>query len=304
MPIDQSQPAFVPLSAACAPQIIAYARAASGRLCDKTAGNLFMWARQNETHYARFAGMDLLRSRWDGRLIYACPSGDGDFAAAIEAIAADAQAHGEPLVFASLTAEEADRIAALRGGTRRTDLAWSDYLYPADALAALAGRAYHGPRNHINSFLSAYPEHTVSPLTQDDLPAVGAFFAEQRIAADDGTPSAAAEAEAAADMLDLYPALRDAGAPLCGCVLRIDGEIAGFSIGEVLGDTLYVHIEKGNPACRGVYPMLVREFARMGLAAGASLINREEDDGNPGLRRSKQAYRPSALLDKYMLLCP
>lgn len=259
-----------------------------------------MWASQNGTCCAEYAGALLLRSRWNGELIYAYPAG-GDTDAALAAIAADAAALGEPLVFASLTEAEADHIQSRLGGTRCTDEGWSDYLYHADALAALAGRAYHAQRNHINRFEAAYPDYAYLPLTTDQLAAVREFYPRQRAAADDGTASGAAEAEATARMLELYPALLAAGAPLCGGVLRVNGAVVGFSIGELYGDTLFVHIEKGDVTYAGVYPMLVRGFARMACTAGASFINREEDDNNPGLRRSKRGYKPMALLPKQMV---
>lgn len=296
-------PDFQPLTPAQT-SLILETHAPDCRFCDKTPGNLAMWAHQLDTHFACVCGCLLLRSRWDGRLVYSAPAGTGDFSAALDAAAADARALGESLAFASLTAGETDRIAAHFGGSERiTDDGWYDYLYAAEPLTTLAGRAYHGPRNHVNRFCATYPNYSYSPLTLTDLDAVCEFFARQRVAADDGTASAAAEADAAADMLALYPALLDAGAPLCGGVLRVGGEIAGFSIGEVVDDTLYVHIEKGNTAFTGVYPMLVREFVRM-AGGGVGFINREEDDGNPGLRRSKLAYRPVAQLEKFMLLCP
>lgn len=299
-------PDFQPLTPAQTPFILE-THAPACRFCDKTPGILTMWARQLDTHWATAADCLLLRSCWGGRLVYSAPagaSGSAAFADALDAAAADARALGGPLAFASLSAGEADRIAAHFGsGERITNDGWYDYLYAAEPLTTLAGRAYHGPRNHVNRFCATYPDYTYSPLTPADLGEVREFFARQRVTADDGTDSAAAEADATADMLDLYPALLDAGAPLTGGVLRVSGEIVGFSIGEVLDDTLYVHIEKGNTAFTGVYPMLVREFSRM---AGGSVgfINREEDDGDPGLRRSKLAYRPLEQLEKFMLLCP
>lgn len=142
----------------------------------------------------------------------------------------------------------------------------------------MAGRAYHTQRNHINRFEAAFPDYEYLPLTLDLLEQIRIFYPSSVAAAADGTASGAAEAEATAQMLVLYPTLLAAGTPLCGGVLRVNGAVAGFSIGERYGDTLFVHIEKGDRNYPGVYPMLVREFARLGRAAGVHFINREEDD--------------------------
>ncbi|MBQ2767836.1 MAG: DUF2156 domain-containing protein [Clostridia bacterium] len=300
-------PEFQPLTAAHLPKILAYIRDASGRLCDRTSGILYMWANQYNTELAEHDGRILLRSRWDGRMVYGFPWGQGALDSALNACRADAEAKGSPLTFASLTEEEAALICDHFGHacTRESNDGWSDYLYDAPALAALTGRAYHGPRNHINRFLAEYPDYSYCALTADQMDAVAAFYREHRArTADNAVPSALAEAETASNLISLFPTLVNGGAPLCGGVLRVREEIVGFSIGERLGDTLFVHIEKGNTAYSGVYPMLVREFARLGMTPNIFYINREEDDGHPGLRRSKQAYHPVTLLRKFIVSCP
>ena len=300
-------PQFSPLTVDHLPLILTYTRALPGRICDRTSGILYMWAEQLNTCLATVSGMLLLRSVWEGRTVYACPAGEGDLRRAVTACRADASKLGVPLCFASLTPDDAERIRAALGSPciEETDESWSDYLYTADALASLEGRAYHGPRNHINRFCTEYPTFRYTPLTPDQLPEVKEFYAAHRArTAENAVPSALAEAEAAAHLLALYPALLAGGAPLLGGTLRVNGEIAGFSIGEVMGDTLFVHIEKANTAFTGVYPMLVREFARLGTSLGLHYINREEDDGHPGLRRSKQSYHPTDMLNKLLLHCP
>ena len=88
---------------------------------------------------------------------------------------------------------------------------------------------------------------------------------------------------------------------LFGGLLKTDGRTVGLSIGEILGDTLFVHVEKSLKDVNGAYPMLVREFARAFAGEGVNYINREEDDGNEGLRTSKLSYHPVKLLEKYLI---
>jgi hypothetical protein len=86
-----------------------------------------------------------------------------------------------------------------------------------------------------------------------------------------------------------------------GGVLRDAGEILAFSLGETVGDTLFVHIEKANPQRRGAYQAMVNEFAKRFAGPGVKYINREEDCGDEGLRRSKLSYHPCRLVEKYLV---
>ena len=83
----------------------------------------------------------------------------------------------------------------------------------------------------------------------------------------------------------------------------MDGVIVAISIGEVVKDTLYCHIEKANRNYQGAYQMIVKEFSDdMRNTYGIDYINREEDVGDEGLRTSKLSYHPYRLLDKSCVL--
>ena len=90
-----------------------------------------------------------------------------------------------------------------------------------------------------------------------------------------------------------------------GYALHVGGEIAAFCIGEVMGDTLIVHIEKGKRKYKGAFQMINCLFAKTELErCGIQYINREDDVGDPGLRTSKLSYHPVALLEKYVVTVP
>lgn len=99
--------------------------------------------------------------------------------------------------------------------------------------------------------------------------------------------------------------LRDfaAYAPLAG-LLRVNGRVAGFSAGEIVGDTLIIHIEKADIAYEGIYQVLVNEYAKCFVTPDVRYINREEDVGDEGMRRSKESYHPVRLLEKYLVRIP
>ena len=80
-------------------------------------------------------------------------------------------------------------------------------------------------------------------------------------------------------------------------MLRVDGRLAAFSIGEPICSNVFgVHIEKADTRYHGAYPAMAREFAAH-FAMDYTYLNREEDLGIAGLRKSKLSYYPELLLE-------
>ena len=77
------------------------------------------------------------------------------------------------------------------------------------------------------------------------------------------------------------------------CLRKNDGRIVAFTIGEVSGDTLVLHIEKIEHLIAGAGEAMTL------LNPNIRYINREDDAGDPGLRYAKQSYHPSFMLKKF-----
>ena len=90
--------------------------------------------------------------------------------------------------------------------------------------------------------------------------------------------------------------------PFEGAVLRGNGgKVVAFTVAEIIGDTLIVHIEKMNHDVSGAGESINKLFAAEMLMRypGLKYINREDDAGDPGLRKAKQSYHPVAMLRKF-----
>ena len=206
---------------------------------------------------------------------------------------------GEPLLFFPVAASA---LEALR--TRYPDAEvcplrdWYDYLYNASDMAGFPGKRFHGQRSHVNKFDRLYPDWRFEPITAENLPAVRAYFEDHAVRfRKDESETALAEEGCVRDFLEHY--FDYGGAPQSG-VLFVGDRVIGFSCGEIVGDTLIIHIEKADTAFDGAYQKLVCEYAKM-YAGGVRYINREEDLGDPGMRQSKERYHPVALLEKYLV---
>ena len=77
-----------------------------------------------------------------------------------------------------------------------------------------------------------------------------------------------------------------------GGLIRVDSEVVAFTLGEEMTqDCFCVHFEKAYADMRGAYAILNREFVRNELQ-DYYFVNREEDMGIEGLRKSKMSYYP------------
>jgi len=87
---------------------------------------------------------------------------------------------------------------------------------------------------------------------------------------------------------------------LQGRITYVADKPAAYALGEPVaaGTMFVVHYEKTIPDIKGLYQYINMDFART-LPAQVTLINREQDLGDPGLRQAKLTYRPSGFLQKF-----
>jgi hypothetical protein len=85
---------------------------------------------------------------------------------------------------------------------------------------------------------------------------------------------------------------------MIGGIIFVNDSPVAFTLGEELTpDTFDVHFEKADSSIQGAYPMINKEFVSHRLQK-YTYINREEDLGLPGLRKSKMSYCPDILYKK------
>jgi hypothetical protein len=86
-------------------------------------------------------------------------------------------------------------------------------------------------------------------------------------------------------------------------LLFVDDKLQGFILGEIVSkNMLLIHIEKANADIPGIYQMLGYEFYNMVSNESLLWINREQDLGIEGLRKSKMSYHPVRFVEKFELI--
>lgn len=273
-------------------------RASAYQGCDYTFGNLFIWKDMYRQQVAEAGGMLCVRSRrpGTGEYLYLFPAGDGDLCEAIRFMRQDAAKLEAPFLLRGFAKAEADRLKAAFPGEflMESIRAEWDYLYLVEDLAQLAGKRYHGKRNHIARFEGS-GEWRFEPLTKANKEACHAmceaWYAEH---AANGNTAALIDRGVVYNALCAFEELGFTG----GVLYQFD-QVVGFTIGEPLnGDTYAVHVEKAFADINGAYPVINREYVR-NMMQGYTYVNREEDDGLEGLRKAKESYHP-VFLEKYV----
>lgn len=173
----------------------------------------------------------------------------------------------------------------------------ANYVYTAADLAGLRGRRYAGKRNLIAqaSRLHPWSVEPLEPGRADQCVGVVDDIATKRTT--EAAVTLDQETHALECALRLFAPLG-----LKGLLLRVEGCPAAFSIFDRLNPTTAVVLfERALRAKKGLYQVINRETARVIERLGFSLINREEDLGDPGLRKAKLSYHPTHLEMKYTL---
>lgn len=189
----------------------------------------------------------------------------------------------------------ADRLHDVR-------LAGSDFIYRTADLVELRGVDYKSKRSDINQLLRAHPDARVEPLGVEHADAVRdlcLLWLRQRGIATEGRPPSMYGIEEELHAI-VYAANNLDALGLVGARLIVDGELAGFTIGErlVTGDG-NVLFEKTNLAIPGASQLLFREFCRTLLECPR--ITTGDGGGCESLARAKMSYRPIELADKFVL---
>lgn len=289
---------FHPIDLACRPKLVEKLYAAPDRGCEYTFGNLYIWKDVYKTKAALQDGFLFVRFD-EVTQSYLFPVGEGDLAAAMEAILADCDARGVP--FHMVAASAADKAALETLFPDRfafhPSRDFAEYVYNSADLIELRGKKYHGKRNHLSRFMKTYPDHLFEPITPDNIGEVTAFNDRWYEAFADGSESLSEERLASERALRHLFDLN-----LTGGLLRVDGRVQAFAVGEPINkDTFCVHIEKANYDIAGAYPAINQMFARR-FCKDYLYINREDDVGDEGLRKAKLSYYPAEITEKYVVV--
>lgn len=186
---------------------------------------------------------------------------------------------------------------ALSGSLLREEQRWEwDYLYRAEDLGHLRGNQFMKKRHKIKEFFrDAEHPPEIFAVEEEHLEELWQFQEGWLGAQEDPEGILAGEQRAIREVFDVWSQL----STVRGTAIRVRGEVVAYAVGALLDpSTLVVHFEKGDTALRGVYQVINQAFVRQHASPPVTLVNREEDLGDPGLRQAKLSYRPVGFVRK------
>lgn len=266
------------------------------RGCEYNFANLYLWGRQR----AAFLEDSLVFfSQFSQRSVYLFPLCQGDPKKALDTIIHDAHTRDIPCRLTSLTHEDCDMLEALYPGKFRIhhDRNSFDYLYTIEDLATLKGKKFQKKRNHLNKFKLLHPKHHFAPITDENTPTVKALL--------DKWYANRLEADPTADLYMEQVAINRAlrhreELGMEGLVLMDEDKMLAMTLGSPLSENTFdVQFEKAIDEsayvaiCSGFASHLMQKYPHL------QYLNREDDLGIEGLRKSKLAYNPVTLIEKH-----
>ncbi|HBR03653.1 MAG TPA: hypothetical protein DD738_13700 [Ruminiclostridium sp.] len=266
---------------------------------------LFMWRRDYNLSYEVIADHLCLVSQSRVFPPYAfCPipldgkRNDEKLGLALKKVEACFDKRGLPLLLGRV---EERRLPELRQvfGKRMEEKfldAASDYVYEIPKLVGLSGGKLSSKRNHIKQFLRQYGEYEYVPVDESNIHECRRILEEWCDRNEEGTHEDNSERWACNELFKNWSRL-----PVRGALIKVAGRFEAFTVGELLNPRMAaIRIEKGNSDIHGIYTLINRDFCAHELS-GLQYINREEDMGKEGLRKSKLSYNPAFMVNKFLV---
>ena len=170
-----------------------------------------------------------------------------------------------------------------------------EYVYLTEDLINLKGNKYHKKRNHYNNFTKLY-NYTICSIDnektiKDCIDLLDKWESKKCLCSKEllMEPTAIKSILFSLENLSLK-----------SIAVYVDGNLAGFSIGEKFNNSAIIHIEKCNTDYRGIYAFINNEFLKLHFK-DTIYVNRQEDCGSDGLQQSKESYHPHLVLKKYLI---
>lgn len=224
---------------------------------------------------------------------YCLPHGE-DIKPAVEEIIKDAHERGQKPFIVMLTDAQRVKLETIFPSEFNYEFSPEnqEYVYLSEDLINLSGRKFHAKRNHISKFKNCYPDYRFEEITnsnkEDAYKVMLDWCAENEIDIEHYE-----EKNAIREALDNMEEFK-----MRGGIVYVKDKAVAMTLGcEISPIAFDICFEKALREYDGIYAVINNEFAK--TLFSYKYINREEDMGIEGLKKSKLSYNPIILIARY-----
>lgn len=260
------------------------------RNCNYTFANLWGWQFWYQTEVCELENAVVLRYTFNGQRAYMVCTSEELQLEIIEALLDDS--NGD----LTLVGLEDSQVAQFNNVLPNVSVSVEssrdqyDYIYRRTDLATLHGKHLDAKRNHIHRFRAEHPDfeyRNITPELFDECRRLTEIWQKEK----DANETIDVEREVMEIIFSNWDSLG-----MIGGSIFVNGSMVAFSYGSaVTTDTFDVCVEKADRNVEGAFAIINQQFAEH-LPERYIYLNREEDMGIPGLRKSKLSYHPEILL--------
>ncbi len=279
---------FYPVRAEDKETIDQYFKKEDSRHCDMSFASVYLWQIYYPATFTIYDDSLIFKGSGE-RPSFSFPIGSKDPHDAMEAILDYCKQEGIKPAFHCLTRAQETYLEEHYPGMFAIEFDRDDaeYIYECEKLIGLRGKKYHGKKNHINKFKKSH-EWSYEDIDDNNLDeCIKMLYDWKKINEDPSDDEKDAEVCACKNALINMKMLG-----LMGGLIRAEGKVVAFTLAEKINsDTLVIHFEKAYSDVQGAYAIINQEFL-IHHAEDIMYVNREEDMGEPGLRKAKESYHP------------
>ncbi len=265
--------------------------------CENTPANIIIWQNQFGFRFCETENMLFSYVNYGKEICFCLPVAR-DMKKAVLMLKDYAKENNIPLCFFAGEGERLNNFIKIFGDEfefieKRNSF---EYIYETEKMISLAGKKYHGKRNHISAFKRSY-DWEYQTLTQNNvgeaLEMLNSWYEANKEKED---RYMIMERNGANTVLKNFSALN-----IKGGILKANGKVVAVTFGSPINSEVFdVCYEKAFSDYNGAYATINNCFVENELA-GYKYVNREDDMGLEGLRRAKLSYYPEILLKKYLI---
>lgn len=290
--------AFKPLTIDLKNSIQAVTLNAGRRNCNFTFANLIGWQFLFDTEVCLIPGIVIFRYMFSHRQpAYFISSSSLPSTYIIEKLRNRTADKGLPLTLIAVEDDWAAQLKEQYGDTITVEPLRNsyDYIYRRDELELMQGKNLKAKRNHVNKFLSEHPDYEYRELTPEHFDECRRLQVLWNEEIHHDNPWYGNTIESEHRMIETVFA-NWSELDILGGAIFVDGKMIAFSFGAaVTNDTFDTCVEKADRNISGAFNIINQQMAQH-LPPQFRYINREEDMGLEGLRKSKTSYHPDRLL--------